>query len=182
MFIADLTPKQKIYSGAGIFLVILALIIILIIMPLISQIKNDGLELAQKKQTLEDFYKNYQALEAAQKNYQTAQDEIYALPAFLSPNDALKFIVLMEKFAQTTGNTQNVSVDASSRTATSTLDFQVNLNGDFPGLIKFLTYLESAPYYNDIKSIQAQRLSEKNKDNTGASGNINTVLKISVYQ
>ena len=56
MFIADLTPKQKIYSGAGIFLVILALIIILIIMPLISQIKNDGLELAQKKKTPEDFF------------------------------------------------------------------------------------------------------------------------------
>src|SRR3989338_11045656 len=189
MLAANLTPKQKIYFNAGIFLAVLALIIILIIMPMISQIKNDGAELAQKKKTLEDFYKNYQALEAAQKNYQTAQNEIYALPAFLPDNDALNFIMLMEKIAQATGNSQSVSAENNNQianpdapTAKKSLNFQVSLNGNFPNLIKFLTYLENAPYYNDIKSIQIQRLSEKNKDNADASGGINAIIKISAYQ
>ena len=176
----DLTPKQKIYSSAGIFLVILTLIIIFIIAPLISQIKNDGLELSQKKQDSDNFSKNYQTLESAQKNYQAAQNEIYALPAWLPPGDALKFIMLIEKIAQATGNSQSVSASTDNQAATTpTLDFQVNLNGDFPSLIKFLTYLENAPYYNNVNSIQAQRLSTKEK---AGNGNLNTVLKISVSQ
>jgi len=181
--VANLNPKQKIYLTAIAWLAAGGLIAAFVALPLISQIKNDGLELAQKKQDAELFNNEWQTLAKAQKDYQTMQNELNALPALLPSSEALKFIVLMEKFAQITNNQQNVSVSdaqpAKDQKKTTT-DFQVSLRGRFPDLIKFLIYLENAPYYNDIRSLAIQRLSTK--ESTGAAiGDINTILNLSVY-
>lgn len=185
-----LNPKQKIYFTAAFWLVVLALIVAFIIAPIISQIKNDGLELAQKKQGMESFYEDWQILTKTQKDYQAMQSELNALPALLPSNEALKFIVLIEKFAQATNNRQEVSIVnnnesiASAKTAPTAKEaakLQISLRGSFPDLIKFVVYLENAPYYNNIKSLQAQRLTQK--ENAGAnSGDVNTILNVSVYQ
>ncbi|HRY52813.1 MAG TPA: hypothetical protein P5089_03105 [Candidatus Portnoybacteria bacterium] len=181
----SLNPKQKIYLTVFAWLAALVLLVVLIAVPLVSQIKSDGSELAQDKQDMESFYKEWQALESAQKDYQALQGEINALPAFLPTSEALKFIVLIEKFAQATDNTQTVSVinkkDLSS--AKKTTDFQISLRGNFPNLVKFLVYLENAPYYNDVKALGAQRLSEKEGTEKNINtGDINTILTVSVYQ
>ncbi|MDD2753242.1 MAG: hypothetical protein PHT44_01400 [Candidatus Portnoybacteria bacterium] len=180
----NLSPKQRIYLTAAFWLAVLALAVFTLVAPLISQIKNDGLELAQKKQEMEIFSGAWQALGEVKNEYKNMQNELYALPALLDGSEALKFIVLMEKFAQATDNRQEVSVVAPAAgektpAAKKTTDFQVNLSGNFPNLIKFLIYLENAPYYNNLVSLQTQRLPEK--DGAG-NGEINTVLKISVYQ
>lgn len=179
---ANLSPKQKIYATAAFWLAVLALTAFALIAPLISQIRDDGLELAQKKQAMETFSNAWQILEKAKKDYQDMQGELYALPALLNNDEALKFIVLVEKFAQTTNNSQEVSVVApatggKTTTAKNPTDFQVDLRGDFPGLIKFLIYLENAPYYNNLTFLQTRRLLKKD----GAS-ELNSTLKISVYQ
>lgn len=180
----NLNQKQKIYLTALAWVAALILIFLFIISPLISQIKNDGEELAQKKQDMESFYSEWQLLENAQKDYQKMQSEINGFPAFLNPNEALKFIVLIEKFAQYTNNTQTVSVvnqkDKNS-SQQETTDFQINLRGNFPGLIKFLIYLENSPYYNNIKSFGIQRLTEKEgQEKIFSTGDINTILTVSV--
>ncbi len=185
----NLNPKQKIYLTSALWLTILVFVIIFIIVPLISQIKNDGLELAQKKQDMESFYGDWQILAKSQKDYQTMQNELYALPAILPSSEALKFIVLIEKFAQATNNHQSVSVVGAGEqtkaektpSAKETIDFQISLHGSFPDLIKFLVYLENAPYYNNIKTLGIQRLSTKGDENANA-GQINTIITVSVYQ
>lgn len=177
-------PKQKIYLTAFIWLAIFSLVIILIIVPLIAQIKNDGAELAQKKQDMEAFYKEWQSLEKAQKDYQAMQGEINSLPAFMPTSEALKFIVLIEKFAQATNNNQTVSVvDKKDTKDKSAVDFQISLRGNFPNLVKFLVYLENASYYNNIKTLGIQRLSaEEDKKAQFATGDISTILTVSVQQ
>lgn len=180
----SLNPKQKIYLTVFAWLAALVLLIVLIAVPLVSQIKSDGSELAQNKQDMESFYKEWQALESAQKDYQALQGEINALPAFLPTSEALKFIVLIEKFAQATDNAQTVSVvDKKAAAAKKTTDLQISLRGNFPNLVKFLVYLENAPYYNDVKALGAQRLSEKEGTEKNINtGDINTILTVSVYQ
>lgn len=182
----NLSPKQKIYLTIALGLIILVSLISFVIVPLISKIKKDGWELAQKKQRIESFYENWQILEQSQQDYQSAQNELSALPAILPSSDALKFIVLIEKFAQDTNNSQSVSIIEPAKTKNAppveeTTNFQISLHGDFPGLIKFLIYLENAPYYNEIKTIGIQRLSAKDNKNA-IDGQIDTTLTVSVYK
>lgn len=180
---ANLNPKQKIYLTALIWLAVLGALIAWVLIPLISQIQDDGAELAQKKQDMELFYQDWEALAKSQKDYQTMANELNALPAILPPSEILKFIVLVEKFSQITANQQTVTIaDASQpdKTRKDAVDLQINLRGDFPDLIKFLIYLENAPYYSQLKSLQAQRLFAK--ENEGTSGGVNTILSVSVHQ
>ncbi len=184
----NLSLKQKVYLTALLWLAALILIIVFIASPLVYQIKRDGLELVQKKQEMESFYSDWQAVAQSQKDYQTRQNELNAWPAFLAPSEALKFIVLMEKFAQATNNSQTVTVsdpkqvDASTPSKTpSATEFQVSLRGNFPNLIKFLVYLENAPYYNKVQSLRVQRLTTKESENVN-TGEINSILTISLFQ
>ena len=178
----NLAPRQKILLTASLWLAALLATTWLILAPLVSQIKNDGRELAQKKQEMESFYADWQLLEKSQKDYQAKQDELYGLPAILPPSDTLKFIILIEKLAQATNNQQTVAVNetaAANRQEKKSANFQISLRGQFPDLIKFLVYLESAPYYNKINNLNARRLTAKESE--GESGGLNTILNVSAY-
>lgn len=185
----ELDPQKKIYLAAAGWLFAFILSIVLIIYPLISQIRHDGSELAQKKQDIETFYSDWQILEKAQKDYKTMEENLSALPAFLAPADTLKFIVLLEKFAQATNNNHAISLidqtqkDKNGNTSTKSgpVSLQINLRGKFPDLMKFLIYLENAPYYNKIQSLRSQILPKEDKDKA-AGEEISTVLELSVYR
>lgn len=190
MKLNSLTVIQKINLIALAFLAALILIVFFIAVPLINQIKNDGAELAEKKQSIELLYQDWRILENSRKEYIKIQNELNSLPAILPAGEALKFIMLIENIAQNTANQQEVSVNEANKTSTDkSLNFQIGLRGSFPNLIKFIAYLENAPYYNEIKAIQIKGFSAKElqgmKEQDRAnlkSGDINSTLKISVYQ
>lgn len=192
MKLADLTITQKISLVAISFFVVLGLIIFLVTAPLIKQIKNDGVELSEKKQTIELLYQDWRVLEASRKEYVKIENELNSLPAILPSGEALKFIMLIESIAQNTNNRQEVSVvnnTGTKKEGAQSLDFQITLRGNFPNLVKFLAYLENAPYYNEIDSVQIKGLTAKDiqsmKEGEGVglgAGDITSTLKISVYQ
>jgi len=192
MKLTTLTTVQKISVTATGFLILLGLIIYLIATPLLNQIKNDGFELSEKKQSTELLYQDWRILESSRKEYVKIQNELNALPAILPSGEALKFIMLIESIAQNTNNRQEVSVTSNAsakKEANQPLDFQIVLRGNFPNLVKFLAYLENAPYYNEINSLQIKGLTAKEiqslKEGEGAglgAGDISSTLKISVYQ
>jgi len=192
MKLSTLTTIQKISFTAISFFVVLGLIIFFITTPLIRQIKNDGLELSTKKQNIELLYQDWRILENSRQEYIKIENELNSLPAILPSGEALKFIMLIESIAQNTNNQQEVSVISNpgeKKDARQPLNFQIVLRGNFPSLIKFLAYLENAPYYNEINSVQIKGLSAKDiqsmKEGDGAglgAGDITVTLKISVYQ
>jgi len=192
MKLSTLTTIQKISFTAISFFVVLGLIIFFITTPLIRQIKNDGLELSAKKQNIELLYQDWRILENSRQEYIKIENELNSLPAILPSGEALKFIMLIESIAQNTNNQQEVSVISNpgeKKDARQPLNFQIVLRGNFPSLIKFLAYLENAPYYNEINSVQIKGLSAKDiqsmKEGDGAglgAGDITVTLKISVYQ
>ncbi len=192
MKLANLTTIQKINLTASGFLALLGLIIYIIAAPLVNQIKNDGLELSAKKQNIDLLYQDWRVLENSRKEYIEIENELNSLPAILPTGEALNFIMLIENIAQSTNNQQEVSVvnNAGNKTeASQPLDFQITLRGSFPNLIKFLAYLENAPYYNEINSVQIKGLSAKDfqsikeGDRAGLEADdIISTLKISVYQ
>lgn len=187
-----LTTIQKISLTTTSFFVVLGLIIFLVTSPLIKQIKNDGFELSEKKQNIELLYQDWRVLETSRQEYIKIENELNSLPTILPTGEALKFIMLIESIAQNTNNRQVVSaIDGTGdkKVAGQPLNFQIALRGNFPNLIKFLAYLENAPYYNEIDSVQIKGLTAKDiqsmKEGEGAglvSGDITSTLKISVYQ
>jgi|GEM_PF-1424828 len=192
MKLTDLTIQQKISLVVTGFLAVLGLIVFLVTTPLIRQIKNDGFELSEKKQNIELLYQDWRVLEESRQEYLKIENELNSLPTILPPGEALKFIMIIESIAQSTNNRQEVSVIANAsakKENNQPLDFQINLRGNFPNLVKFLAYLENAPYYNEINSVQIKGLSAKDlqslKEGEGAglsTGDITSTLKISVYQ
>jgi len=192
MKLATLTTIQKISLIALGFFVFLGLAIFLIAGPLVGQIKNNGLELSEKKQNIELLYQDWQVLENSRKEYTKVINELNSLPAILPAGEALKFIMLLENIAQNTHSRQEVSVINSASAADGEnplLNFQVTLYGSFPNLVRFIAQLENAPYYNEINSIQAKGLSDKDLqslkegERTGLEvGDLVSTLKISVYQ
>jgi type II secretory pathway component PulM len=184
-----INPKQKIYLTAGCFLIVVVLIVVFGVLPLISKIKKEGKVLISKKQMMEFFYDDWRTLENAKKEYQKIQKEMDSLSALLPLNETIKFIMSLENIAQITNNQEEISVlnygsqsvaeSQKKQPQKDSLSFQVKLQGSFPNLIKFLTYLENNSYYNDVNSIQIQRFSQKELSNIG---DISTVLKLSVYQ
>jgi hypothetical protein len=134
-------------------------------------------------------------LENSKKNYDEIEKELQNKTALLTSDEAIKFILAVEDSARATQNHQTISVlekapsaDAQSKTQKSNaINFQISLWGSFPNLIKFLIYLENAPYYNNISSLQINRLiandveTLRNTVNLSV-GDINSIITLSVYQ
>jgi len=177
---------KKIYLFAGAFLITIILLVSLVIFPIFEKVKNSSIQLSQKKEETDSLLQNWQSLETTKKDYAAMSQEISQLPALLAPNEAIKFILTVENFAQATQNQEDISVASQINDATAsqqpekTLDFQISLAGNFPNLIKFLIYLENAPYYNNVKSLQISRSNETGPKSTG--GDINSIINLSVYQ
>jgi len=187
--------SKKIYFISSAFALGLVLFVVLVIVPLIRQISIDSQMLYQKKQTVDSFFQNWQNLENSKKNYDEIEKELQNKTALLTSDEAIKFILAVEDSARATQNHQTISVlekapsaDAQSKTQKSNaINFQISLWGSFPNLIKFLIYLENAPYYNDISSLQINRLiandveTLRNTVNLSV-GDINSIITLSVYQ
>jgi len=187
--------SKKIYFISSAFALGLVLFVVLVIVPLIRQISIDSQMLYQKKQTVDSFFQNWQNLENSKKNYDEIEKELQNKTALLTSDEAIKFILAVEDSARATQNHQTISVlekapsaDAQSKTQKSNaITFQISLWGSFPNLIKFLIYLENAPYYNNISSLQINRLiandveTLRNTVNLSV-GDINSIITLSVYQ
>jgi len=192
----ELSAKQKIYVLSSGFALALILIIFMLIWPLIDQIKIQGEELTQKQTAMENFYQSWMNLGALKKDYQQIQAGLGANPFLLPAKNPIKFVEMIEGFAQETKNQEQISAlpgDPSQPVAATAdapknnemLFFQVSTGGTFPNLIKFLISLENAPYYNNVSSLQITRLSAKEtaKEESNLSpGDVQSIINLSVNQ
>ena len=187
--------SKKIYIISSAFALGIILFIALVIAPLIRQISIDSQMLYQKKQIVDSFFQNWQNLENSKNNYDEIEKTLQNKTVLLTSDEAIKFILAVEDSARVTQNYQTISVlektpttEGQSKTQKrNTIDFQISLWGSFPNLIKFLIYLENAPYYNNISSLQINRLiandieTLRNTVNLSV-GDINSIITLSVYQ
>lgn len=180
----EITPKQKIYLTGLCFLAGFVLIWLMIISPLVNQIRTDGRELAQKKQEIEAFYRDWQALEENKRAFREIQKELVGELTFLPAKEPLKFIEYVESMARQTGNHQEIAVAPAEKDAPANeLGFRLATQGSFPNFLKFLIYLENAPYYNAIDTLKIRRLSQKEADMAdGSAGDVSSAIELSVYQ
>lgn len=180
----NFSPKQKLYSVSGGFLIAIILILVAVVFPLLEKIKASNAALEEQKMASENFYQNQKNMAAAKKIAEQIQGELNSLGAFLPKNEALKFIVATEKISQETGNRQSISIakeptDKTDKKETA-LKLQISLSGNFPNLLNFLVRMESAPYFNNLNSLQINRASTK-EDSSNKNDNINSAISLSAY-
>ena len=88
-----------------------------------------------KKINLLQFQREGQKMEAIQDRVENS---------FVTKDDAVDFIVLVENAARDTAN--SVRIAAIGEESGQPKSFRLELGGSYPGLINFLAYLENAPY------------------------------------
>lgn len=177
------SSKQKLYLVGSGFLIVFILIFTIIIFPLIEKIKLNNTTLEEQKMASENFYQNWKDLISSKKNYQQIQNEMADQATFLSKNEDLKFIIAIEKITQTTGNRQEIFlINAKDKTTENetALKLQISLYGDFRALLNFLVQMENTPYFNDINSLQINRITTKENSND-KTGEINSIINLSAY-
>ncbi len=175
------SPKQKFYLISGGFLVAIILIFAAVVFPLIKKIKSSSLDLERQKVASENFYQNWKNLAESKGVYEQLQEELTSQGAFLPKNEALKFIMATEKMGQETGNRLNISIaNTPTLGEENALKLQMSLSGNFSNLLDFLAQIETAPYFNNINSLQISRVSTKG-DPENKTGDINSAIDLDAY-
>jgi len=191
-----LPPAKKIYLASAAFSLLIIGLLFFPVWPLLKQIKATSLGLAQKKQDIDSFFTNWQNLESSRQEYQEIQNQLKEHSSFLPADSAIDFIMILENFAQMTENRQVISAvkkitptdSATDASAFKNPSFQITLWGSFPNLIKFLIYLENAPYFTKVDSLQINRLTERDltspeKETAGLKiGDVKSLINLTVYQ
>lgn len=183
------SPAKKTYLISAAFLVAI-LLAAFISSFLISQIRAESNKMFEAKQELNSFNQNWRNLNTTKQESATIKDQLAQKTALLPTEDAINFILAVESSAQTTQNRETISVTPPpakvDTNAKNTIDFQISLWGNFPNLIKFLIYLENAPYLNSVNSLTIRRLTEADLGSADAAGSqagdVNSVINLSTYQ
>lgn len=172
--------KQKIYLFSGLGLVIAILLIGGIVKPLLAEIKTTSILVEERNGKLGELEKTDQEyLKQLEADYTDIKQNISLIKSgFLDPNQAVNFFIDLEEIAESTSN--DLKIEASEFPL-----FTIHLLGDFPGLMKFLGWLENSKHFLDINSIKIVKFAEKelfsNEPELEKTGKIKTVLNIRSY-
>lgn len=185
--------KNKSLLTGATFLTALFLLAIFVARPLIKQIQTASAQLISQREAVEAFFQNWQALEKSNETAAKISQDIKDNYSLLKKEEAVKFIMTLEKIAQATKNGHEITASeppadagqkqktAKTEKLTEFINFQIALSGDFPALIKFLLYFENAPYFSQIKSLRINRAtpaSQSVNNEPIAAGPLKTTISI----
>ena len=164
-------------------------LVIFIIYPLFSEIKKSSAEYLDQKSKLaglEDKNKNLQQFQAAYQDYEPDLEKINAL--FIDLTEPVNFIEFLEKEALQSQLFIEIAPLASEKVKGDnwpSMNFQLVLNGSFPGFLQFFEKLESSPYLVEIVSLNMRRLNDwdvrADKFKSFSVGDINASFLIKAY-
>lgn len=171
--------NQKIYLVSGLILVLIVLLFGGIVKPLILEIKTTSAlvkERNEKLVVLEKTDKSY--LKQLELDYNEIKDNISLIKTGLLTTDQIvDFFIDLEDMASLTLN--QIEIEANEFPF-----FTLYLLGDFPGLMKFLGWLENSKYFIDLDFIKIKQFAEKGlslEEEAAAIGQIKTTLGIRIY-
>lgn len=173
-----MTIGKKTSIASLIFGAVALLLIFLGINPIFGQIKQASenflnqkkelVELEAKIENLHDFKANF-------KLYQPNLEKIDKL--FADASEPTEFIEFLESEAAISRLSIGIAPFVLKRKEGdfwATLDLNLNLEGSFPNLSRFLERLESAPYLIQMPSLNIRKVSDKKYE-------ISAALLINVY-
>jgi hypothetical protein len=186
MTIPLLSEKQKVYLILGGVIIICLAASFFTASFFLLKIQAASRDLSEKKAEIANLQKKEQSFSESKREYKKIQPGLNDLDqSFLKGGDFLPFILILEKIARESGNNyENKLISESSKNEAepgwTTADFQITLKGDFLSLLKFLTYLENAPYAIEISNLRVQESSQTRIVNE-AQQEITTIIDLGVF-
>lgn len=177
--------KKKIFILliVNLFVLIGFIILTIFLFGLIKRQSNQFVEISKSLKLLElkreqfDIYKS--KFEQNQKDFKKINN------LFLNKNEVLKFFNFIETISLNSKNYVNMSVINPDEKIKDSLKIQISLYGSFSNFMKFLSYLENAPYLLQIEDLKIRRLSLAEilqmKQMVLREGDIGSNLIIQVY-
>lgn len=183
-----MTNNKKIYISLTALGFLTVILIAFFICPLFKEIKRGSAELVSQKEnlvSLEVKIKNIKEFEALYPDLKPNLEKIDAL--FVDREVPVEFISFLEKLSADCGLDFSLSLGSQKKAAEDprlSLNFQINLDGTFLNLSKFLEKLESSPYLIEIQEIAVNKLERagvKKEAEESAVSNVKAALSVKVY-
>lgn len=162
MIMALLPEKKRVYLILGGVVVVCLFTAFFVTYFFLMKIQAASLDLSETKAEITGLQNKEQSFSDSEREYKEIQPGLADIDqSFLKKGDFLPFILTLEKIAQKSGNYyENRLISESSKDETApgwtTADFQITLKGDFPSLLKFLTYLDNMPYAIEMRDLRIQ--------------------------
>ena len=169
--------KQREILAIFFYIVFIAGLIYLVILPLITRIADMGNQIQQENAKQESARKHINELPKIQKQFQDLQSKNDLMNILLNNDRAVVLIEKLEKLAASTNNQITISVKDNTasksipakKTETTTktlvellpnpdyLQMKISLDGDYNSIVKFVRLLEKFEYYADIIAIRINK-------------------------
>jgi len=150
------------------FLALLLSIIILIIIPSFQEIKVINQQVLEERVRLEKLYVRGQLQKKVRDNYNSIKNDIGFLDEFLlKENQELQYITTLEHYANENNVSLEITIGEPQRKPQqrfSILPFTLQLSGNWPAIVKWLSDIETLPYYTNIKEITVTARDAQGKD------------------
>ncbi len=193
--------KYKVIIIVVVYLLFVILTICFLGVPLIREIKKQSSRIQEQlldQQIKQNRLSQLPQMEKELTNYQNKKD---SLNVMFDPNNEIKFIEDLEKIADKTGNTIKLKIGVPVKvnkivkskkskigegieegiTYKKYFPVQINLQGDYNGLVNFVYQLENAKLYLNIISLDIKKQEViQDKIQSNKATNLNGVFSVNV--
>ena len=175
-----MTLEKRIYLLLGVIIVCSLLLIVLVVQPLFTEIKNNSLELVSQKQELAELEAEIEGLMVFKTRYREIKEDLLKIDSLFVDPAPVNFINYIEELAQES----NVSLEISSVSDKQDfIFFSMNSIGYFEDLLRFLERIEVSHYLIDIQSLKIRKpLEAELKSGELSLNDIKMDLSIKTYK
>lgn len=177
--------KNKTYIIIAIWTIIILSLVLLIIWPLLSEIKsnseellsgkNDAVILRAQSDQIENFKKAYD-------DYKSNLEKINKL--FVDPQNPVNFIKFLEDTASASSIESKISlvpVAPQKDQSMGIVAFQLSSSDDFLKILHFSEKLENGPYLIEIQSVSIKNADTDTSAKNYPSGKVDAVFLINAF-
>lgn len=172
-----MNAKQKLFLIAGIFILLIIFLFFGAVRPMIYEIKKASASVKENREKLlllENTDQEY--LKQVEADYRDISNNLNIVQSgLINKEQAVNFFIFLEQTASATFNKLKIN-------AVGFPDLNLDLEGSFPDLMKFVGLLENGKYFIDVDSIDIRETAIKETLEGGPSSeNIKASMKIKVY-
>lgn len=162
----NIRTNTKIFLFFLFSILITVLIVNLIIIPKVNFIKESGHSIVERRKFLEEQYERVKNLKQGKIDIERIQSNIGRLDeVFVNHEQDLEFIQTLEELANKNNVAQNISMSNAQKIKNEyeEIILEINLEGSFYNIMRYLIDLETLEHYVNIKSLNINSL-DRNKN------------------
>lgn len=178
---------------SAVYVLVMSGFVYFIFLPYVNKIKQKSDSIEEKKLDSQITRSKLEKIPQMEKDFMIFQDNKEAVETIIGQQDVVFFIKRLESLAENTGNKIIITVDESDSSKSKAqkqtknkektikeelahsnfISLNINLIGEYKGLVNFINKLENDKYYANIISLDMhKKIEEKSNSNNRTEANI----------